>query len=93
MRVRVLMSLSHPEYRLALPVEAGIGVIGPAMQAAIEQLGEWEERSQDDLDAGRPEHREAMEDIASHGAYLWMVSAAYTGRIEVVASSPKELPT
>lgn len=91
MLVRILMSNSHPEYRLVLPVEAGTGVISAAMRAAmraaIEQLGEWEERSRDELDGSRPEHREAMEDIAVYGAYLWMVSAAYTGRVEVVQSA------
>ena len=86
MLVRILMSNSHPEYRLVLPVEVRTGVISTAMRAAIEQLGEWEERSRDDLDGSRPEHREAMEDIAVYGAYLWMVSAAYTGRVEVVQS-------
>ena len=86
MRVRILMSNSYPEYRLVLPVEAGTDGIGAAMRAAIEQMGEWEERSQDDLDGSRPEHREAMESIASHGAYLWMVSAAYTGQVEMVKS-------
>lgn len=86
MRVRILMLSSHPEYRLVLPVEAGMDGVAPHVKAAIEQLGEWEERSQDDLDGSRPEHRAAMQDIASHGAYLWMVSAAYTGRIEVVKS-------
>ena len=86
MRVRVLMSNSHPEYRLVLPVAAGMEGIAENMKAAIEQLGDWEERSQDDLDGNRPEHREAMADIAAHGAYLWMVSAAYTGRVEVISS-------
>ena len=81
MLVRILMSNSHPEYRLVLPVE-----VSTAMRAAIEQLGEWEERSRANLDGSRPEHREAMEDIAVYGAYLWMVSAAYTGRVEVVQS-------
>lgn len=80
------MSNSHPEYRLVLPVDAGADGIRDTMRAAIEHLGEWEERSQGDLDGSRPEHREAMEEIASHGAYLWMVSAAYTGRVEVVTS-------
>ncbi|HEU0220219.1 MAG TPA: hypothetical protein VFQ98_05380 [Gallionella sp.] len=84
MRVRILMSNSYPEYRLVLPVETGVDSVVPHVRAAIEQLGEWEERSQDDLDGSRPEHRAALEDIASHGAYLWMVSAAYTGRVEVV---------
>lgn len=84
MRVRVLMSNSHPEYRLVLPVGAGTDSIAATMQAAIGQLGEWEERSQDDLDENRPEHREAMADIAVQGAYLWMVSATYTGRVEVL---------
>ena len=87
MRVRVLMSSSHPEYRLVLPVEAGTNSIAATMQAAIEQLGEWEERSQDNLDETRPEHREALADITAHGAYLWMVSAAYTGRIEVLPAT------
>ena len=86
MRVRVLMSNSHPEYRLVLPVEAKTGDMTPAMKAAMEQLGEWREISQDDLDGSRPEHREAMADIAIHGAHLWMISAAYTGRIEVAVS-------
>ncbi|OGT02262.1 MAG: hypothetical protein A2Y51_01740 [Gallionellales bacterium RIFCSPLOWO2_02_60_31] len=86
MLVRILMSNSHPEYRLVLPVEARAGVISTAMRVAIEQLGEWEERSRDNLDGSRPEHREAMEDIAVYGAYLWMISAAYTGRVEVVQS-------
>lgn len=86
MRVRVLMSNNHPEYRLVLPAGAEAGGITTNMRAAIEHLGDWEERSQDDLDSSRPEHREAMADIAIHGAYLWMVSAAYTGRIEVVTS-------
>lgn len=85
MRVRVLMSNSHPEYRLVLPLGAEMDDIAANMRAAIEYLGDWEERSQDDLDDSRPEHREAMADIAIHGAYLWMVSAAYTGRAEVVA--------
>ena len=85
MRVRILMSNSHPEYRLVLPVAAGMNGVAPHVRAAIEQLGDWEERSQDDLDGSRPEHHEAMADIAIHGAYLWMVSAAYTGRVEVVA--------
>ena len=84
MRVRVLVSSSHPEYRLVLPVAAEMDSVAPHVRAAIGQLGEWEERSQDDLDGSRPEHRDAMEDIAAYGAYLWMVSAAYTGRIEVV---------
>jgi hypothetical protein len=88
MRVRVLMSNSHPEYRLVLPVAAGMDGVAPHVRAAIEQLGAWEERSQDDLDGSRPEHRAALEDIASHGAHLWMVSAAYTGRIEVMQSGP-----
>jgi len=79
------MSNSHPEYRLVLPVAAGMNGVAPHVRAAIEQLGDWEERSQDDLDGSRPEHHEAMADIAIHGAYLWMVSAAYTGRVEVVA--------
>lgn len=78
------MSNSHPEYRLVLPVGAETDGIAANMRAAIEHLGDWEERSQDDLDGSRPEHREAMADIAIHGAYLWMVSAAYTGRVEVV---------
>ena len=85
MRVRILMSNSHPEYRLVLPVTAGMNGVATHVRAAIEQLGDWEERSQDDLDGSRPEHHEAMADIAIHGAYLWMVSAAYTGRVEVVA--------
>lgn len=88
MRVRILMSNSQSEYRLVLPVDAGMDGIAAHVRAAIEQLGEWEERSRDDLDGSRPEHREAMSAIASHGAYLWMVSAAYTGRIEVVQSGP-----
>jgi hypothetical protein len=86
MRVRVLMSGSHPEYRLVLPVETVTNRISATMRAAIEHLGEWQERSQDDLDKNRPEHREAMTDIAAHGAFLWMVSANYTGRIEVLPS-------
>lgn len=83
MRVRVLISSSRPEYRLVLPVTAGMDGVAPHVRAAIEQLGGWEERSQDDVDGSRPEHRAVLEDIAAHGAYLWMVSAAYTGRIEV----------
>jgi len=85
MRVRILMSNSHPEYRLVLPVAAGMNGVAPHVRAAIEQLGDWEERSQDDLDGSRPEHHEAMADIAIHGAYLWMVSAAYTGRVGMVS--------
>lgn len=88
MRVRVLMSNSHPEYRLVLPLAAGMGGVAPHVRAAIEQLGAWEERSQDDLDGSRPEHRAALEDIAAHGAYLWMVSADYTGRVEVMQGGP-----
>lgn len=88
MRVRVLMSNSHPEYRLVLPTDACLGGVAPHVRAAIEQLGAWEERSQDDLDGNRPEHRAALEDIAAHGAHLWMVSAAYTGRIEVRQGGP-----
>lgn len=83
MRVRVMMSNSHPEYRLVLPVSAATDGIAANMKAAIEQLGGWEERSQDELDESRPEHRAALADIAVHGAYLWVVSAAYTGRVEV----------
>lgn len=86
MRVSVLMSKNHPEYRLVVPVATGMDGIAANLRAAVEQLGVWEERSQDDLDENRPEHREAMRDIASHGAYLWMVSAAYTGRVEVAES-------
>lgn len=86
MLVRVLISNSYPEYRLVLPAEAGTDGLEAAMRAVIEQMGEWEERSQDDLDGSRPEHRSAMEGIASHGACLWMVSATYTGRVDVVAS-------
>lgn len=82
------MSSSHPEYRLVLPAETGMDGVAPHVRAAIEQLGAWEERSQDDLDGSRPEHRTALEDIATHGAHLWMVSAAYTGRIEVGPSGP-----
>lgn len=88
MRVRVLMSSSHPECRLVLPAETGMDGVAPHVRAAIEQLGAWEERSQDDLDGSRPEHRAALEDIATYGAHLWVVSAAYTGRIEVVPSGP-----
>lgn len=87
MRVRVLMSNRHPEYRLVLPVEAGTGGITATMQAAIDHLGEWEERSHDDLDANRPEHCQAMADITAHGAHLMMISAAYTGRIEVLPAT------
>lgn len=82
------MSSSHPEYRLVLPADTGMEGVALHVRAAIEQLGVWEERSQDDLDGSRPEHRAALEDIATHGAHLWMVSAAYTGRIEVVPSGP-----
>lgn len=88
MRVRVLMSNSHPEYRLVLPADAGLDGVVPHVRAAIEQLGAWEERSQDHLDGSRPEHRAALADITAHGAHLWMVSAAYTGRIEVRQSGP-----
>ncbi len=88
MRVRILMSGSHPEYRLVLPADTGMDGVAPHVRGAIEQLGAWEERSRDDLDGGRPEHRAALEDIAAHGAHLWMVSAAYTGRVEVVMSGP-----
>lgn len=83
MQVRILMSTRYPEYRLILPVGAEIADLAPAMRAAADQLGEWEERSQDELDGNRPEHREVMEGVASSGACLWMISAAYTGRVEV----------
>ncbi|HEU0282362.1 MAG TPA: hypothetical protein VFQ99_01140 [Gallionella sp.] len=83
-----MMSNSHPEYRLVLPVAAGMDGVAPHVRAAIEQLGEWEERSQDDLDGSRSEHRAAMEDITAYGAHLWMVSADYTGRIEVMQPGP-----
>jgi len=83
MRVRVLMSGNHPEYRLVVPVATGVDGIAASLRAAIEQLGGWEERSQDDLDESRPERREMLADIAIHGACLWMISADYTGRVEV----------
>jgi len=40
--------------------DAGMDGIVAHVRVAIEQLGEWEVRSQDDLDGSRPEHREAM---------------------------------
>jgi len=83
MRVRILVSTSHPEYRLILPAGTDTVDLEPAMRAAADQLGPWEERSQDDLDGNRPEHLEAMEAVTSSGACLWMISATYTGRVVV----------
>ena len=82
MRVRVMMSRNYPEYRLVIPVGTGIENLDADMQLAISQLGDWEERSQNDLDQNMPTHREALEVISTHGAYLWMVSVDYTGRVE-----------
>jgi len=88
MRVRVLVSENHPEYRLVVPVATGMDGIAANLKAAVGQLGGWEERSQDDLDEGRPGYREMMADISEQGACLWMISAAYTGRVAVVPAGP-----
>ena len=84
MRVRVMMSRDYPEYRLVIPVTTAIESLDTDMQQAIRQLGDWEERSQDELDQKVPVHREALEVISTHGAYLWVISADYTGRVELV---------
>lgn len=90
MRVRVLMSRNHPEYRLVLPSDAGMEGVAANLRSVIEQMGEWEERSLDEMDASRPEHRGAMADIAAHGACLWMISMAYAGRVEVEVAPPRQ---
>lgn len=86
MRVRILVSAHHPEYRLVVPLATGMDGISANLTAAIGQLGGWEERSLDELDEGLPQHREAIAGIAADGACLWMISAAYSGRVEVVKS-------
>jgi hypothetical protein len=84
MRVKIYSSASHHEYRLMIPDGKELGDVTGHMRAAIEQLGGWEERSHDEIDGNRPEYREALADLAAHGASLWMVSLDYIGHIAVV---------
>lgn len=83
MMVRVLVSTTHPEYRLVLPGEESAAPIAPHVQSAIEHLGPWREISQDKFDCTDPEHIEAAEDIAAQGAYLRLITVDYIGRVVV----------
>jgi hypothetical protein len=83
MRVRVLISTTHPEYRLVLSSDAETSAVAPHVQAAIDHLGPWREISEQAFDCTDPEHLEAAEDIASQGAHLRMLTAAYIGRVVV----------
>ena len=83
MIVRVLISTTHPEYRLVLPDEASATSVAPHVQSAIDHLGPWREISQDKFDCTDPEHLEAAEDIAAQGAYLRLITADYIGRVAI----------
>lgn len=78
-----MMSTTHPEYRLVLPVEAGTAAVPPHVQSAIDHLGPWRETSQQEFDCTDEEHAEALEDIAAQGAYLRLITADYIGRVVV----------
>lgn len=82
-KVRVLISEKHPEYRLVLGAETDDAAQPAHVRAAIAHLGPWREISQQDFDPADPEHLEAMDDIAEQGAYLRLLSAAYTGRVAI----------
>lgn len=86
MIVRVMISTTHPEYRLVLPGNENAAVIAPHVQSAIDHLGPWREISQDKFDCTDPEHAEALEDIAAQGAYLRLITADYIGRVAVTPS-------
>ena len=83
MQVKIYSSATHHEYRLMIPDGKEIGDITGLIKAAVEQMGGWEERSHDEIDGNRPEYRETLDDLAEHGASLWMVSLDYIGRIAV----------
>ncbi|HEY0664505.1 MAG TPA: hypothetical protein VGD24_00375 [Gallionella sp.] len=82
--MKIYSSASHHEYRLMIPAGKQLDDITGPIKAAVEQLGEWEERSHDEIDSNRPEYRETLADLAAHGASLWMVSLDYTGHIAVI---------
>lgn len=83
MMVRVLVSTTHPEYRLVLSGDESAAVIAPHVQSAIDYLGPWREISKDRFDCTDPEHLEAADDIAAQGAYLRLITADYIGRVVV----------
>jgi hypothetical protein len=83
LQVRVLVSTTHPEYRLVLSGEESATAIAPHVQSAIDHLGPWREISQDKFDCTDPEHLEAAEDIAAQGAYLRLITADYIGRVAI----------
>ncbi|MDP2143735.1 MAG: hypothetical protein Q8J80_06335 [Gallionella sp.] len=87
MLVRVLVSTTHPEYRLVLPDEESATPVAPHVQSAIDHLGPWREISQDKFDCSDPEHLEAAEDIVAQGAYLRLITADYIGRVAISPAS------
>lgn len=81
MQVRVMISTTHPEYRMVQPVVPA--PVPPHVQAAIEHLGPWRETSQQEFDCTDAEHAEALDDIVAQGAYLRLITADYIGRVEI----------
>lgn len=81
MRVRVMISTTHPEYRLVQPVDER--PVPPHVQAAIEHLGPWRVTSEQAFDSADAEHAEALDDIAVQGAYLRLITADYIGRVAI----------
>jgi hypothetical protein len=85
MRVRVMISTTHPEYRLVQPVDAML--VPLHVQAAIEHLGPWRVTSEQEFDCADAEHAEALDDIAAQGAYLRLITADYIGRVAISPGS------